>query len=84
MLDRLLENALASLAYLWNGVLMKKDLMEILACPVCKGELELRSESEEGDDVVTGSLFCAACNETYPIEESIPNLLPPDLRRELG
>jgi uncharacterized protein YbaR (Trm112 family) len=55
-----------------------------LACPVCKGELELRSESEEGDDVITGSLHCAACNESYPIEESIPNLLPPDLRRELA
>ena len=63
---------------------MKKDLMEILACPVCKGELELRSELEKGDDVVTGSLICAACNETYPIEDSIPNLRPPDMRRELG
>ena len=63
--------------------MMKKDLMEILACPVCKGELELRSESEEGDEVITGSLICAACDETYPIEDSIPNLLPPDLRREL-
>jgi len=63
---------------------MKKDLMQILACPVCKGELKLRAESEEGADVITGSLHCAACNESYPIEESIPNLLPPDLRRELA
>ena len=63
---------------------MKKDLMQILACPVCKGELELRAESEEGDDVITGSLHCAACNGSYSIEESIPNLLPPDLRRELA
>ena len=63
---------------------MKKDLMDILACPVCKGELELRSEAEEGDEVITGSPFCAACDETYPIEDSIPNLLPPDLRRELA
>ena len=63
---------------------MKKDLMQILACPVCKGELELCAESEKGDDVITGSLHCAACNESYPIEESIPNLLPPDLRRELA
>ena len=63
---------------------MKKDLMQILACPVCKGELELRVESEEGDDVIIGSLHCAACNELYPIEESIPNLLPPDLRQELA
>ena len=43
---------------------MKKDLMEILACPVCKGDLELRSEEEEDDDVILGSLECAACSES--------------------
>jgi uncharacterized protein len=59
---------------------MKKDLMDILACPVCKGKLELRVEVEEAEEVVRGALFCAACNETYPIEDSIPNLLPPQLR----
>ena len=63
---------------------MKKDLMEILACPVCKGPLDLRVEAEEGDEVITGSLFCAACDESYPIEDTIPNLLPPELRRELA
>ena len=63
---------------------MKKDLMDILACPVCKGDLELRSEEEEGNDVIMGSLECAICGESYPIEDSIPNLLPPDLRRELA
>ncbi|MDA0733200.1 MAG: methytransferase partner Trm112 [Chloroflexi bacterium] len=59
---------------------MKKELMEILACPVCKGDLELRVVTEANDDVVAGSLHCAQCNETYPIEDSIPNLLPPQLR----
>ena len=59
---------------------MKKDLMDILACPVCKGELALTVTEEDEDEVVTGSLFCARCNETYPIEEYIPNLLPPELR----
>ena len=59
---------------------MKKSLMEILACPVCKGELELKIEAEEGDEVITGSLFCGKCDETYPIEDAIPNLLPPQMR----
>ena len=59
---------------------MKKELMEILACPVCKGELELRVEVEERDDVITGSLVCHRCDETYPIDDSIPNLLPPQMR----
>ena len=58
--------------------------MEILVCPVCKGELELSVDAEEGDEVVTGSLHCAACDEAYPIEDTIPNLLPPELRRELA
>jgi len=59
---------------------MKQDLMEILACPLCKGELTLNVDSEDGDEIVSGSLHCAACDETYPIEDGIPNLLPPDLR----
>ena len=61
---------------------MKKDLMDILACPVCKGPLELKVEHEDGDEVVRGALFCRACPETYPIEDSIPNLLPPDVRAQ--
>ncbi len=60
---------------------MRKDLMEILACPMCKGDLTLTIEEERDDEVIRGSLFCAKCNETYPIEDSIPNLLPPDLRK---
>jgi uncharacterized protein YbaR (Trm112 family) len=62
---------------------MRKDMMEILVCPVCKGTLTLTVGKEEKDDVVDGSLHCAACNETYPIKDSIPNLLPPDLRRAM-
>ncbi|MBM3942879.1 MAG: Trm112 family protein [SAR202 cluster bacterium] len=59
---------------------MHKELMEILVCPVCKGELELKAESVEGDEVVQGSLVCHQCQESYPITDSIPNLLPPNLR----
>ena len=59
---------------------MKKDLMEILACPVCKGELTLTVDVEEEDEVMEGALHCAACPETYPINDAIPNLLPPNMR----
>lgn len=57
---------------------MKRDLMDILACPVCKGELELAVTKEDGEEVVEGSLHCKACDHGYPIEDAIPNLLPPD------
>ena len=59
---------------------MKKELMEILACPVCKSALELTAEEEDETEVIAGSLYCANCSEHYPIKDTIPNLLPPDLR----
>jgi uncharacterized protein len=59
---------------------MKKDLMDILCCPVCKGDLTLTIKKEEDGEIIDGSLYCARCNETYPIEDGIPNLLPPGLR----
>ena len=57
---------------------MKPEIMDILACPVCKGQLKLNVTEEKDGEVITGSLFCSKCNHTYPISESIPNLLPPD------
>jgi uncharacterized protein YbaR (Trm112 family) len=59
---------------------MKKNLMEILACPLCKGSLELTIKEENDKEIVKGSLYCKKCSETYPIEDTIPNLLPPKLR----
>ena len=62
---------------------MRRDLLDILACPVCKSPLTLIATREEAGEVVDGTLTCAACGEAYPIVEGIPNLLPPDLRRAM-
>ena len=35
---------------------MKRDLMEILACPLCKGDLKLTVEEEDEKEVIKGSL----------------------------
>jgi uncharacterized protein YbaR (Trm112 family) len=59
---------------------MKRELMDILMCPVCKGKLELSVEEENEKEIVTGSLYCPKCDVHYPISETIPNLLPPDQR----
>ncbi len=56
---------------------MKKDLLNILACPVCKGRLDLRATREDNDNIIEGALLCEQCSQDYPIEDSIPNLLPP-------
>ncbi len=55
--------------------------MDILACPVCKGSLELSVVEEDEAEVLAGSLYCSRCQERYPIEGGIPNLLPPDIRQ---
>ena len=59
---------------------MKRKLMDILACPVCKGELTLTITREDGEEIVEGSLRCGSCGEAYPIEDTIPNMLPPSMR----
>ncbi|MDF2957238.1 MAG: RNA methyltransferase activator Trm112/YbaR [Candidatus Alkanophagales archaeon MCA70_species_1] len=56
--------------------------MEILACPLCKGDLELEVEEEDSDEIIKGALLCRNCNERYPIEDGIPDLRPPELRGE--
>ena len=46
---------------------LNKELLQILACPKCKGSLELLGQ-EEG-------LKCTACAVVYPIREEIPVML---------
>jgi len=61
---------------------MKEDLLDILCCPLDKHDLELDIDEQEGEEILDGRLICTECGETYPIEDGIPNLLPPDMREE--
>jgi len=54
---------------------LKKELMEIICCPTCKSDLELRIEKEKNDEIIEGKLICKKCGE-YEIRDGIPNLLP--------
>jgi uncharacterized protein YbaR (Trm112 family) len=56
---------------------MKRAILPILCCPVCKGDLTLTVTSENEVEILEGKLTCAACRVDYPIEEGIPDLLPP-------
>ena len=60
---------------------MKQEIMPILVCPMCKGELSLTVTEEKGPEIVSGSLYCARCDARYPIVDTIPNLLPPEKKR---
>jgi uncharacterized protein YbaR (Trm112 family) len=45
--------------------MIDKELLDILACPLCKTEVRL-----EGDRIV-----CARCGRRYPIRNDIPVML---------
>ena len=47
-----------------------KDLFDILACPLCKGDLEYTKDKK--------GLVCSKCGTKYPIDNGIPILLPPN------
>ncbi|GLX86720.1 UPF0434 protein [Thalassotalea loyana] len=49
------------------------QLMDILACPVCKGKLDYDKENQE--------LICKFDRLAYPIEKDIPVLLENEARR---
>ena len=59
---------------------MRRTLMDILVCPECKGKLTLKVAREQDGEIIEGTLTCQACPQTYPIEDTIPNMLPPSLR----
>ncbi len=48
--------------------MLDEKLLEILACPKCKGELEYRTEPRE-------ELICHKCRLVYRVEDDIPIML---------
>ena len=61
---------------------VKEDLMEIICCPVCKRDLELKVTKRDKVEIITGKLTCHNCDVEYPITDGIPNLLPQEPRRK--
>jgi uncharacterized protein len=48
-------------------VTLAPELLEILVCPKCKGDLEYRTQPE--------SLVCHTCRLVYQVEDGIPIML---------
>jgi len=46
---------------------INKELLDILACPKCKGNIHL-NEKEDG-------IICDSCKLMYPIKDDIPIML---------
>ncbi len=54
---------------------MKKELLDILCCPVCKGDVKLMIKEEINNEIMKGELYCSKCSINYPIENGIPNMI---------
>ncbi len=50
--------------------MLKKELLDILCCPKCKGDLDYNAEKE--------TLTCKKCGKVYPIKNDIPIMLVDD------
>ena len=48
--------------------MLDERLLEILACPKCKGELEYRKDPDE-------VLVCHSCSLVYEVRDDIPIML---------
>jgi len=51
---------------------LSPELLEILVCPACKGNLELKSDGS--------GLRCTDCHRLYPIRDDIPIMLIDEAR----
>jgi hypothetical protein len=48
--------------------MLDQELLEILACPKCKGKLEYQQEEEQ-------KLVCHTCRLKYDVKDDIPIML---------
>lgn len=51
---------------------MDARLLDILVCPICKGNLEYRKDDQE--------LVCQPCKLAFPIRDDIPIMLEDEAR----
>jgi uncharacterized protein len=47
--------------------MIKKELLDILCCPSCKGDLKF--------DEKKNSLICISCGKSYEVKDGIPIML---------
>ncbi len=59
---------------------MKRKLLDILACPICKFYPLDLYVFEEKEEISDGLMTCGKCGRWYPIIDEIPYMLPDELR----
>lgn len=60
---------------------MRPNFVELLACPKCGGDFDLKGDAGGDGHVMEGELTCCGCAATFPIAGGVPRLLPDDANR---
>ncbi len=58
---------------------MKERLVDLLICPSClplEAALKCRISEKDGEDILSGSLYCPKCNNNYTIQDGVAVILP--------
>lgn len=59
--------------------MIDKELLDILACPACKGDVELKDHKLKNNGLAsTGQsqkIICKKCGKKYPVRDGIPIML---------
>jgi len=53
--------------------MLKRELLDILVCPQCRGELQYDNKKEE--------LICSRCHLAFPVKDDIPIMLIEEARK---
>lgn len=51
---------------------MKDRLLDILACPNCSGDLSLADARRERPEIISGTLTCVGCRNSFAIVRGVP------------
>jgi uncharacterized protein YbaR (Trm112 family) len=51
---------------------IRREVLEILVCPRCKGDLKLTEKPAKGEE---DGFVCGKCKLLYPIRDGIPVML---------
>lgn len=54
---------------------MQRRFLQLLRCPICKGQLDLTSLKALSEDDVSEGILTCGCGATYPIITTIPRML---------
>jgi SAM-dependent methyltransferase len=54
---------------------VKPSALNLLVCPDCKEQLELRVLQDDGAEIVEGTLSCLRCGARYPVSRGVPRFV---------